>query len=341
MPPLPIAWSNETSELVGAVQRRLTDINDFQIPRLKDCRGPLSLHQNLATELREDTELLARQIEELELLVGDQNEDRTRRELGKLVTEFQQSLASLKKETRSALLTSKRAIDSQSRSQREELLRSTAVQTKQPTNGKVTEDILMKANDDVTAALQRTMGLMQKELERSVLSTQLLESSTSSLRSTSSTHDILSGLMGTSKQLITALERTDWLDRVIILAALAFFFLVVLFILKQRILDRGIRIAFWWTRFLPSASPRGAPADMVMDTMEKGSAVLASSIVAASHAASATLASAVSSAASASSVIAGSDAEPSDTLLEGIGDEPVQTTVPVVEHVVEETHDEL
>lgn len=32
----------------------------------------------------------------------------------------------------------------------------------------------MKANNDVTDTLQRTIGLMQGELERSVLSTQLL-----------------------------------------------------------------------------------------------------------------------------------------------------------------------
>ena len=32
----------------------------------------------------------------------------------------------------------------------------------------------MKAQTDVTDALRRTMGLMQKELERSVLSTQML-----------------------------------------------------------------------------------------------------------------------------------------------------------------------
>ena len=36
------------------------------------------------------------------------------------------------------------------------------------------EDALMKANRDVTESLQRTIALMQKELERSVLSTQLL-----------------------------------------------------------------------------------------------------------------------------------------------------------------------
>lgn len=60
--------------------------------------------------------------------------------------------------------------------------------------------------------------------------------------------------MGTSKQLITALEKSDWLDRILIFSALLFFFLVVLFILKQRILDRGLRVAFWWTRFIPDFS---------------------------------------------------------------------------------------
>ena len=41
------------------------------------------------------------------------------------------------------------------------------------------EDALMKATNDVTEALQRTLGLMQGELERSVLSTQLLGAHTS------------------------------------------------------------------------------------------------------------------------------------------------------------------
>ena len=100
---------------------------------------------------------------------------------------------------RTALLTSKRAIDAQSVSQREELLRSLAAREKQgPTSGEKTtcvydmlrssqqdahprlgvlthsEDALMKANHDVTDALRRTVGLMQNELERSVLSVQML-----------------------------------------------------------------------------------------------------------------------------------------------------------------------
>jgi len=110
----------------------------------------------------------------------------------------------------------------------------------------------MSTSNDVTEALRRTIGAMQGELERSVLSSQLLEQSTATLKSTSIQHDTLTFVMDTSKQLITALEKADWLDRLLVLAALTFFMLVVLFILKQRILDRGVRIAFWWTRFLPN-----------------------------------------------------------------------------------------
>lgn len=63
----------------------------------------------------------------------------------------------------------------------------------------------------------------------------------------------------TSKLLIRALEQADWLDRLLVFAALAFFILVILFIAKQRILDRGLRVAFWWTRFLPGPVLRGGP----------------------------------------------------------------------------------
>ena len=81
--------------------------------------------------------------------------------------------------------------------------------------------------------------------------------------------------MGTSKQLITALEKSDWLDRLLLLSATIFFFLVVLFILKQRIVDRGLRIALWWTRFLPNTG-------IDFDKMEKGQAVMSSATAVAS-----------------------------------------------------------
>jgi len=137
----------------------------------------------------------------------------------------------------------------------------------------------MKANSDVTDALRRTIALMQAELERSVLTTQMLDTSTSTLRSTSLQHDTLTTIMSTSKHLITALEKSDWLDRMLILSGFGFFLLVVLFIVKERLLDRGLRIAFWWTRFIPSFSDDEA----LLMSAEKGMAskvVQATSVVA-------------------------------------------------------------
>ncbi|KAH7910257.1 Sec20-domain-containing protein [Hygrophoropsis aurantiaca] len=275
MPPLPTLLDSEALDLISNIERRQNDLVSFQIARLRACEGPLSVQQTLAAELREDTELLARYIEDLDVLVDDQRSERSRRELRERVDTFRESLSSIKRDSRAALLASKRSIDLQSRSQREELLRSSVLREAKTSNEKVTDDILMKANDNVTDSLQRTIGLMQKELERSVLSTQLLESSTASLRSTSTTHDTLTNVMGTSKQLITALEKTDWMDRLVIISALVFFALVVVFILQQRIVNRGLRIAFWWTRFLPSASSSDR---VVLDMLEKGdvSTVLAS-----------------------------------------------------------------
>jgi protein transport protein SEC20 len=83
---------------------------------------------------------------------------------------------------------------------------------------------------------------MQAELERSVLTTQILDSSTVTLRSTSLQHDACPLPDNSS------LEKSDWVDRILtIISGFVFFLLVVLFILKQRIIDRGLKIALWWT----------------------------------------------------------------------------------------------
>ncbi|KAL0960017.1 hypothetical protein HGRIS_011667 [Hohenbuehelia grisea] len=298
MPPLPNTFDDETAQLIAAAHRSSKDIAEFQIPRLRSCTGPLTVQQTLAAELREDIDGFSRHVENLDIMVADQPSEKGRRELRHVVQELQETLVSLRKDSRAALLASKRLIDSQSQSRRDELLRSNAVTEKRDPNEKITEDTLMKANNDVTEALRRTVNLMQGELERSVLSTQMLESSSASLRSTSSTHDTLTNLMGTSKQLITALEKADWLDRLLIFSALGFFVLVVLFIIKQRLVDRGLRIAFWWTRFLPSGS------DPSLDVMEKGSDEFESVVASTSSVVASVTSAASVAAASVTSVIA-------------------------------------
>ncbi|KAF8137332.1 Sec20-domain-containing protein [Boletus edulis] len=262
MAPIHITFDVEAQALLESVERRRNDLSTFQIPRLRACTGPLSIQQAWAAEIREDIEQVAKQVEELDVLVDDQRPQHSEQSL---------ILKGLHKDSRAAVLASKRAMDAQTRSQREEHLRSPTVREQATSsNEKVTEDVLIKANNNVTEALQRTIGLMQKELEQSVLSSQLLESSTANLQSASQAHDTLNFVIGTSKQL-----------------TLVFFGLVVLFILKQRILDRGLRIAFRWTRFVPGlggsrGQATGEKLKQVM--MDDGAGTLLTSVVVAATA---------------------------------------------------------
>jgi len=94
-------------------------------------------------------------------------------------------------------------------------------------------------------------GTRKPLVDLRTLTFQQPDASTATLRSTSNVYDTLDNILVTSKQLVTALEKADRMDRLLIMAGLVFFFLVVLFILKQRVIDRGIRIALFWTRFIP------------------------------------------------------------------------------------------
>ncbi|KAL5498981.1 SEC20 [Sanghuangporus vaninii] len=259
MAPISQVIDDETKALIDNLQRRERDLAEFQIPRLRDCKGPLSLQQRLAAELKEDLDAFVKQVEILEIRAEDVPRKSERSSVQQLVDEFRKSSARIRKDMRAALLYSKKTIDLQAKSNREDLFAGAPpVSDLRNVEDKATDDALMKASNDVTEALRRTIGLMQSELERSVLSHQILEESTATLHRTSIQHDVLFAATHTSKQLITALERADWLDRLLVLAALAFFFLVVLFVLKQRILDRGFRLAFWWTQFLPGLGEKGS-----------------------------------------------------------------------------------
>lgn len=74
----------------------------------------------------------------------------------------------------------------------------------------------------------------------------LTDESTQTLRSTSSLYDRSTNLLKSSSHLVKHLEKADWYDRMIIFLALGFFFLVIGFILKRRVLDKVAGGVWWW-----------------------------------------------------------------------------------------------
>ena len=63
MPPVPPKFDQETTDLIESIERRRKDIDTFQLPRLESCTSSLSTQQQYASELRDDIEILAKQID--------------------------------------------------------------------------------------------------------------------------------------------------------------------------------------------------------------------------------------------------------------------------------------
>ncbi len=85
------------------------------------------------------------------------------------------------------------------------------------------EDKLMTASQDVTDALRRTVSLMSSELEKSAMSSQLLEESSQTLSSLSFQYGSLTTLMSNSAKMIKTMEREDLIGKGMVALAFLFF----------------------------------------------------------------------------------------------------------------------
>jgi protein transport protein SEC20 len=50
-------------EITTVARRRLADLQTYQLPRLRDCRGPVDLQRELSAELKEDIRRVERSID--------------------------------------------------------------------------------------------------------------------------------------------------------------------------------------------------------------------------------------------------------------------------------------
>ncbi|CAO3703804.1 unnamed protein product [Rhizopus stolonifer] len=190
------------------------------------------------------------------------------------LSEYENQLRHLQTTSRQAILSSKRRINNLEKRNRDELfgrtvkhdeafieqfeLKQRGVQRSQQ------NDALLRASTDVTEALRRTSSLMQQELEKSTLSATMMAESSRTLSSTFSEYQNLGFLVNLSKKVITQLEASDWLDRILLLFGLGLFCLVVLYIIKKRTWDVGIS----WISWLTQKKTREVADQVVTKTIE-------------------------------------------------------------------------
>ncbi|CDZ98394.1 SEC20 [Phaffia rhodozyma] len=232
MAPLPPS----ESPVILKIERLLNDVSVHQIPLLKSCTGPYNRHQELAKEIRGDLVRIERLLVTLEEEADDQDSERARLVVRSIFDQLSRKLDSARIEYRSALLTSKKSIDSNPAAIREELLYS----KNRSAESTQADDPLQEKANQVTVALRQTTEMMKDEIDRSVLSAQLLDESTATLRSTTNLYETYSSLLQASSSLLTALEQANYTDRILIIAAVLFFLLVCGYILKKRVLDKAV-----------------------------------------------------------------------------------------------------
>ena len=63
MAPIPSTLPEDVLFLISAAERRYNYLTDSELPKLRQCIGPLSVQQTLAEDLRVDTIALTRQVE--------------------------------------------------------------------------------------------------------------------------------------------------------------------------------------------------------------------------------------------------------------------------------------
>ncbi|KAF9355678.1 hypothetical protein BGX34_010316 [Mortierella sp. NVP85] len=249
MPPIPPqALPRPIQAEMDTLRKQYHSLENL-ITRLKNLSGgTLTVHQELSRAARDESKAIATKIEELRLLADelDREADRTLllAMLDKIETQFKQQQQSL----RQAVLTSKQTIDREARTERELLFggsRSAAelgeLRRRAAANGD-TGEYLLATSKEQNESLSRTLQLMQQEVERTAHSAKVIDESSKTLKETVHEYQTYDEVLKRGKNLITKLNQADWIDRLLIGFGLLLFSLVVLYILKKRIADRGVSL---------------------------------------------------------------------------------------------------
>ncbi|KAG0078029.1 hypothetical protein BGZ93_001000 [Podila epicladia] len=248
--------------LPGPVQTQIDALRkqyhglDSLIGRLKNLSGgTLAVQQELARNAREESKAIESKIEDLRLLSEEQDKEADRAMillmLEKIETQFKQQQQSL----RQAILISKQTIDKEAKSERELLLKGAKsaielneIRRRGASKGNAGQYMLSTSKEQ-NESLTRTLQLMQQEVERTAHSAKIIDESSRTLRSTVNEYQTYDEVLKQGKNLIAKLSQADWIDRLLIGFGLLVFSLVVMYILKKRIADRGISLIGYF--FMP------------------------------------------------------------------------------------------
>ncbi|KAK5816201.1 Sec20-domain-containing protein [Linnemannia elongata] len=248
MPPVQSIVPRHVQVQMDALRKQYHGLEGL-ISKLNNLTGsPLSVQQELARSAREESKAIESKIEDLRLLADEQDRESDRvlvvAMLEKIETQFKQQQQAL----RQAILNSKQTIDRETKSERELLLKGSKsaielseIRRRGAGQGNDSE-YMLNTSKEHNESLSRTLKMMQQEVERTAHSAKVIDESSKTIRATVGEYHAYDEVLKRGKGLITKLNQADWTDRLLIGFGLLVFSLVVMYILKKRIADRGISL---------------------------------------------------------------------------------------------------
>ncbi|RCH94669.1 hypothetical protein CU098_005119 [Rhizopus stolonifer] len=249
-----------------------------QIERLNQVDS-ITVQKEVAELIKSSIRCLEQDIQQL---AEEEDKEASKLAILNRVGEYENQLKQLQVNSRQAILRSKKRVDDQEKKNREALFGSRngksfteqyELKQRNVQRGKH-DEALLRASSDVTEALKRTSTLMQQELEKSTISASMLAESSKTLSSTNMEYQNLGSLVHISKRVITQLEASDWLDRLLLLFGLLIFSSVVFYIVKKRTWDVGISWVSWLTQTKKNPMPTKEAANSAIDLIVESVSVV-------------------------------------------------------------------
>ncbi|KAF9913602.1 hypothetical protein BX616_009838 [Lobosporangium transversale] len=244
MPPIPQTLPHTIQMQIDALRKEY-HILDGHINKLRNLTGgTITVQQELVRTAREESKSIEAKIEELRLSSDEQDREADRILILTMLKSMEAQFKQQQQALRQAILHSKQTIDNEAKNERQLLLSGSksAIEIRRRGASNNMNEYLLNTSKEQNESLNRTLKLMQQEVERTAHSAKIIDDSSKTLRTTVNEYQTYDEVLKRGKNLITKLNQADWTDRLLIGFGLLLFSLVVMYILKKRIADRGVSL---------------------------------------------------------------------------------------------------
>ncbi|XP_076308304.1 vesicle transport protein Sec20 isoform X2 [Tachypleus tridentatus] len=200
------------------------------IQDIRECSGTLEDLNTLTLLAAENMKKLKLVVDNLESLGMEQDRQKDREEVLKIVNLYRKELASNQVLLRKANLMSRMEIDKR---MKEELLSESSdrIHNRSQPN----KEGLARTASKITESIRAVSRMMADQVKQSESTLHSLVSSSGTVLETHEEYKTMGNVIHQSRKLLTKYNRREITDRVLIFLALAFFFACVLYVIKKRV----------------------------------------------------------------------------------------------------------